>query len=1183
MTRILLILLVNLSLATTSYGGIPWLARQFADNIPKTVEFVRGLLRETDKSTDIDLSALRKFLNKNGSLTKDEIQDIAEEIHANLDKKFLQKFFPEVNPDANTVDDILKNENFKNLLEEHDTRALIDSVLKEQNLAKVNRQAVEEIVAELDEVYKSVSSEDRLYLYKMTTTLDDGSVYDLLKVGKSTEKNVMNRVNSQVKSLQKLKDDLTDVTFSLPGKVDAIPVNEIEIKKVSIGEGKKMYGKLGFQVSDRDVHRILTEKGYEQVGGIPNLSGGESEEVFIKLGTKPEDFSPEKDISAALDEANNLSFRQRNNYSKTYIRGNVDRSVSLNIPDRQKAEVIFADIVANTESTYREEETKTKLAAILTEIKIRQSKHKDIDNELAEKFDDYLKALRDKEGFSKHIIKVNNGYEVTDDIKNLSDEVVIMRKMFSNFPEAIPRQAARMLGITGKHNTLKDHLNGSIVIDKQILTQMKVAVELRYGDNTELQKLLGELFRLRADDVDKDAVTDAAELLKDAIGGIDGMKALDAALKVNTNAGKFWKALADAALNGTDRNLLKETIIMRKMISILQSQSTQYVDPKVASRMLGIPGTNYAFVGHLRGDVDIAKHLDNDNMKTAMKKLEKDLEQEDYNKLLSYLEELEDIQAEKPPQVVDINARLQELFLEKKYSSNDENAIDEAIKLLKDAIGDEDGMTALDKALKEYNRAGKFWQALADAALNGTDRNLLKETIIMRKMISILQSQSTQYVDPIVASVASRMLGIPGMNYAFVGHLRGDVDIAKHLDNTEDAVKELIAKHGLKYGELLSYLEELRKIHPKKSTAALDEANNLSFRQRNNYSKTYIRGNVDRSVSLNIPDRQKAEVIFADIVANTESTYREEETKTKLAAILTEIKIRQSKHKDIDNELAEKFDDYLKALRDKEGFSKHIIKVNNGYEVTDDIKNLSDEVVIMRKMFSNFPEAIPRQAARMLGITGKHNTFKDHLNGSIVIDKQILTQMKVAVELRYGDNTELQKLLGELFRLRADDVDKDAVTDAAELLKDAIGDEDGMTALDKALKEYNRAGKFWQALADAALNGKDRNLLKETIIMRKMISILQSQSTQYVDPIVASRMLGIPGINYAFVGHLRGDVDIAKHLDNDNMKTAMKKLEKDLEQEDYNKLLSYLEELRKIHPKKSTAAKQLEIDLPKAG
>ena len=188
---------------------------------------------------------------------------------------------------------------------------------KWQEIAEAKAQQADNkaYISLVDESIKSLPSKNKLYLFTIELTLENGMEVTLIKPGESlADRNRIGaRIKEQISLLKGIANHLQGVTFTLPqfGTLE-VKVKEMEVKQVNLA-GTKKYLDLNYGVTDGDVHKLLSELGYQRVHGIPNIKEGEKREVFIKI----ED-GKYKDSNYVEDVADMLAYANHSHLPRTY-------------------------------------------------------------------------------------------------------------------------------------------------------------------------------------------------------------------------------------------------------------------------------------------------------------------------------------------------------------------------------------------------------------------------------------------------------------------------------------------------------------------------------------------------------------------------------------------------------------------------------------------------------------------------------------------------------------------------------------------------------------------------------------------------------------------------------------------------------------------------------------------------
>ena len=247
------------------------------------------------------------------------------------------------------------SDEYGDILKAEDIVVSIADLLKYSELQKTKTH--DELI---DTAIKSLPAENKLYLFNIRLTLEDGTQVTLIKPGMSNANNASKRIGEQIRLLEGIADNLDDVTFTLPQK-GTLKVKAMHVEPKNLA-GRKKYLDLNFGVIDNDVHKHLQELGYQQVHGIPNKGGGEKKEVFIKIvNGEYEDSNHVQDVADMLEYANHTTHRERRNASAI----KKDSGISLNLGE-YRTKLIFAQMKGNA-SEFKDK--KSELASILADIK----------------------------------------------------------------------------------------------------------------------------------------------------------------------------------------------------------------------------------------------------------------------------------------------------------------------------------------------------------------------------------------------------------------------------------------------------------------------------------------------------------------------------------------------------------------------------------------------------------------------------------------------------------------------------------------------------------------------------------------------------------------------------------------------------------------------------------------------
>ena len=566
-----------------------------------------------------------------------------------------------------------------------------------------------EYIELVDSVIKELPTKDKLYLFTIKLTLAGGTEMTLIKPGMSVPLNIKYRVENQINSLEKIAFDPSGVTFNIHDQ--SLDVVKMEIESADLGKNKK-YLDLNYGVADTDVHRQLVANGYQMVHDIPNIKGGERKEVFVKLNG--EDSAHVNDVVTALEQANDQTYLERQ--AKTNgLNGN---SVSLSLPAKQQAKLIFADIQFSATDF---KTGRARLAKMLLEIKWYEHRtgNDNVAQQLRDKFDERFKN--------------STGAAEMEEIERLSQEVFVLRRIISAL-QAVeggsPAAVALRLGL-GKNYSYASHLEEGL--DTLSLVAMGITINNEYPKHKDLHKLFGELLNLR-DETEK--VNAAREALHASIDMAGGWRALQAAMQGDASAAAYFlNALARAALRGETAERMAEVVLSYRIISALQAVEKE--TSTAVGRRLGL-GQNYSYVNHLSEELDtlslVAMGITIDNEYPKHKDLHKL-----FGELLNLRDETEKV-----------------------------NAAREALHASIDMAG---GWRALQVAMQgDASAAAYFLNALARAALSGETAERMAEVVLSYRIISALQAVEGGKV----AAVALR-LGL-SQDYSYASHLRKGLD-----------------------------------------------------------------------------------------------------------------------------------------------------------------------------------------------------------------------------------------------------------------------------------------------------------------------------------------------------------------------------------------------------------------------
>ena len=530
--NILSVVILSICLNTSAQAISPRAVDTVADAIENLYQSLHKVLRQNqDKAddADIDLTPLHEFL-QGKPLDKDMRDELATLI--NKDK----------------YGDILKTE---------EIAVSIDDLLEYSDPKK--NSAYEGLI---DAAIKSLPTENKLYLYTIELTLEDGTVVTLIKPGMSNANRASKRVKEQIDALKGIADNLEDiadnekgVTFTLSGK-DPLKVTEMHVKQKILEERKK-YLDLKLGVTDNDVHRYLQDIGYQQVHGIPNKEGGEMKEVFIKIAKAGgyEDGNHVQDVANMLKSANDSTYRERRSLDAI----KPDSGISLNLGG-YRTNYIFAQMKANA-SEFKDK--KNELASILADIK--WYKHATGNGKgLITLYDEFAKQFPNAD---------------LDRVERLSEEVHLIRRIITvarKDGETL-QAVAKRLGFGDGYSSVQ-HLEDGLDSRELVFMDLKLAND--YAGRNDLRELFAELINLR-DDADK--ITKAKDLLQKSIDKAGGWQALEEAMSAirskdgnDNSASQFRRNLAGAALKGKGdlydkyENQIAEAIVFYRIIAVVR-------------------------------------------------------------------------------------------------------------------------------------------------------------------------------------------------------------------------------------------------------------------------------------------------------------------------------------------------------------------------------------------------------------------------------------------------------------------------------------------------------------------------------------------------------------------------------------------------------------------------------------
>ena len=180
---------------------------------------------------------------------------------------------------------------------------------------------------------------------------------------------------------------------------------------------------------------------------------------------------------------------------------------------------------------------------------------------------------------------------------------------------------------------------------------------------------------------------------------------------------------------------------------------------------------------------------------------------------------------------------------------------------------------------------------------------------------------------------------------------------------------------------------------------------------------------------------------------------------------------------------------------------------------------LIKEVLLMRLLLDGI-DGTPQDAARQFGHTGEPKySYVGHIDGDFTFDVERLTEMRAFTLLRFGEDKRqaFDAFMNHVVQTKNLDMEK--ITASAKKLQEIIATSIGIKELDKLIAGKNN-GKhpFTQLLAEAVLEGKPAELIKEVILMRMLTSAMQILTGEKGPPTIA-RSLGVKG-QYTFKAHL---------------------------------------------------------------
>ena len=650
---------------------------------------------------------------------------------------------------------------YEDILKTKDNEVSIVDLLEYSNLqekaeAKAQQADDEAYIRLVDASIKSLPSKNKLYLFTIELTLENGEKVTLIKPGKSSEGGTKARIDIQINLLNGVAENLAGVTFTLPQFEEPLKVTAMEVKQVNLA-GTKKYLDLNYGVTDGDVHRLLSALGYQMVHGIPNIQGGEKREVFIRIEDgKYKDSNYVEEVVEAWKKVQG---------EKTYyerIQNNIpipsNTGISLNLGE-YKTQLIFEQMKLSA-SEFKDD--KAKLASMLFDIKLYK---KNTGN-----------GKKVRELYLKYVEE--NGYDAETQAaaERLSQEVFLLSSIISTIQQQEGggvAQVAKRLGLGRGYSYTKHLKNGLASKEKDVLQNLTTLGVVLHAQYAKLTDVYGKLLELYPE------VNTAFGRLQTSIAKAGGWQALHTAMQKNPiSAGQFRNQLANAALRGEDIERITEVILIYRIISTIQQEEGGEVY-QVAKR-LGLG--NYSYKKHLKKGLS-SFISESDKKKNA---------KEQKNIVLRNLTTL------------GIVLHTQHASIAIKYASDDDpdNLIEikltdvyedlvelhpnvsTAFGILQTSIAKAGGWQALHTAMnaaietaKQNDRstrggaasAGQFRNELAKAALRGEDIERITEVILISRIISTIQQKEGRKV----SDVASR-LGL-GMRYSYEGHLKNGI------------------------------------------------------------------------------------------------------------------------------------------------------------------------------------------------------------------------------------------------------------------------------------------------------------------------------------------------------------------------------------------------------------------------
>ena len=1087
----------------------------------------------------------------------------------------------------------------------HEIR-IADLLQYSEEIAKAHEQKYEEGIRLVDESIKSLPSKNKLYLFTIELTLENGEKVTLIKPGKSSAGNINKRIKEQLSLLKGIANHLEEVTFTLP-QFGTLAVEKMEVEQVNLA-GKEKYLDLNYGVTDGDVHKHLSEFSYQMVHGIPNIQGGEKREVFIRIEDgKYKDSNYVEEVVEAWKKVQG---------EKTYydrIQNNIpipsNTGISLNLGE-YRTQLIFEQMKLSA-SEFKDD--KAKLASMLFDIK-RYKERTGNGEKLQGLYDAYVK----KNGYDKDI---QAAAEV------LSEELFLIYRIISTIKQeerGTVSEVARRLGLgqdysykkhleegfssfISEYDDLSDEEKENIVLRN--LTTLGIVLHTRHAELTGVYKDFLELYP---------EVSNAFGILQASIKDAGGWQALQAAIDVAIEkarqndestkaaaraAGQFRNELAKAALRGEDIERITEVILIYRIISTIQQEERGTVS-EVAKR-LGL-GRGYSYKMHL--EEGLSSFIRN--------KDELDSNQQKKTVLIN-LTTLGILLRAQYAKLIGVYDKLLELHPEVKT----------AFDLLKASIKAAGGWKALHTVMQKNNptRAGRFRNELAKAALRGTDEERITEVILIYRIISTIQ-QKEKGVG--VDEVARRM-GL-GNKYNYNKHLEEGLAAASLMSMDITIANNYSDDAGLRnlFDQVLNLQGEKEKVITARQLlqASIKDAGGWQALQaamqkngpsaaghfRNQIAKAALRGEdieriievvlIYRIISTIQQEGEEVHVVAKRMGLGQNYSYKKHLEKGLTdASLLFMIVTIANNYSDNEN-LSNLFDKILNLRNEKE--KRKIITARQLLQTSIDTagswqalqaamqtgdvgqfrnqlaeaalrgedKKRITEVVLIYRIISTIRkkgESVMAVASRMsLGLGYSYDKHLEEGLISFIRNKDELdsNQQKKAVLINlttlgivlYTQYAKLTGVYDKLLDLHYE------VSTAFDLLQTSIAKAGGWQALHTAMntsietdKQKGKstrgaavaAGQFRNELAKAALGGEDIERITEVILLYSIISTIKQQEGGTADQ-VANR-LGL-GDNYSYTKHLRDGIKfdlgkLQKKLDIELAKWKEQYFEKDYE------------------------------------